>query len=776
MPADTLERPRFVEGQYIGADDLDAIVAYHRARQAEHQLAAHTWGIASGLELIERPDPAGGIEVWLQPGYATDGYGRALIVRSAARLGIDQLRGRPSGNYRVWLNYRETPQQAIRPGYGVCPCDGDAFARAAEGYEILITGELRLDEREGGVQYGGALRADARLVRRILDPEGPFLCDASVPEQAAHPRGARARWLVPVGLVRWNEAQGRLVAMDDPGRKGSRLARRYIGTVAESLYAADGVLRLRRRLAQPPPGTADSEVEQTCARGAMRDTDVQLTDERPVFEDLVWVEGHLRLLGDARIWGGRIEFRDEQGGDGGRPLALRARANTLAPQAGGDLEVLLGSQADGSNRLVVGTLGAGGTVNGRFVVTSAGRVAIGTNQPAAGLSLDVRGPIGVPAGDARLRLLGSEIRDDANGRLLLSSGGSTIAMPDPADNVAIGVTDPAPGLKLDVRGAIGIPAGDARLRLLGSEMRDDGQGRLLLSSGGGTIATADPTDRVVIGALDPAPGLKLDVRGDLGRVDGPATLHLWASTVGDLGDGILRIRSGGATVAFDGADRIGIGTTAPDRAVTVQGAAGTYLNVRADNGVHEVLLGADGNGGIVSTMTNHDLQLRAGGNNTRVTVKADGRVGIGTAAPAALLHLNGAAVKPGGGAWGMSSDERLKTDIQPITGALDRLLRLRGVSFAWRDPERAEGRALRETGFLAGEVEAVFPDWVETGADGYRIVGVRGFEAMVVEALRELRAENAALRKRLEALEQQGRRDAPRRPGKRSGRANDAPS
>src|SRR5262249_9801977 len=31
-----------------------------------------------------------------------------------------------------------------------------------------------------------------------------------------------------------------------------------------------------------------------------------------------------------------------------------------------------------------------------------------------------------------------------------------------------------------------------------------------------------------------------------------------------------------------------------------------------DGGAQEVLLGADGAGGIVSTMTNHDLQLRAG--------------------------------------------------------------------------------------------------------------------------------------------------------------------
>lgn len=84
---------------------------------------------------------------------------------------------------------------------------------------------------------------------------------------------------------------------------------------------------------------------------------------------------------------------------------------------------------------------------------------------------------------------------------------------------------------------------------------------------------------------------------------------------------------------------IGIGAN-PDRQLTVQSAStGAYINVKASNGAQEVLLGADANGGIISTMTNHDLQLRAGGNNTRMIIKADGRVGIGSNAPNAKLFV-----------------------------------------------------------------------------------------------------------------------------------------
>jgi hypothetical protein len=65
------------------------------------------------------------------------------------------------------------------------------------------------------------------------------------------------------------------------------------------------------------------------------------------------------------------------------------------------------------------------------------------------------------------------------------------------------------------------------------------------------------------------------------------------------------------------------------------------MNIKGNNGAHEVLLGADGNGGVLSTMTDHDLQLRAGGNSTKMTVKANGNVGIGTTYPTAKLDVNG---------------------------------------------------------------------------------------------------------------------------------------
>lgn len=122
------------------------------------------------------------------------------------------------------------------------------------------------------------------------------------------------------------------------------------------------------------------------------------------------------------------------------------------------------------------------------------------------------------------------------------------------------------------------------------------------------------------------------------------------------------------------------------------------------------------------------------------------------------------AAKPGGGSWAATSDARLKSDVRPLAGALDQLLRLRGVTFRYTDPDPLKRPAGTHNGLIAQEVAKVFPAWVSEDKDGYLSVGSQGFEALAVEALRDLRAEkdieikalaleNAELRKRLEGIE-----------------------
>ena len=53
---------------------------------------------------------------------------------------------------------------------------------------------------------------------------------------------------------------------------------------------------------------------------------------------------------------------------------------------------------------------------------------------------------------------------------------------------------------------------------------------------------------------------------------------------------------------------------------------------------------------------------------------------------------------------------------------------------------------------IAQDVEKVIPQWVRMAGDGYREVEIHGFEALTVEALRELKSENDRLREEIADL------------------------
>jgi hypothetical protein len=124
---------------------------------------------------------------------------------------------------------------------------------------------------------------------------------------------------------------------------------------------------------------------------------------------------------------------------------------------------------------------------------------------------------------------------------------------------------------------------------------------------------------------------------------------------------------------------------------------------------------------------------------------------------ASLFLFGGVGAQPGGGSWANSSDRRLKKNIEPLSGALDRLLQLRSVTYEYIDPAAIHEPTGTQIGFIAQEVEPLFPNWVGEKADGMKFVAVKGFESLTVQALRELRAEKdaeiAALKKKITALE-----------------------
>ncbi|RYG61792.1 MAG: hypothetical protein EON60_02175 [Alphaproteobacteria bacterium] len=151
----------------------------------------------------------------------------------------------------------------------------------------------------------------------------------------------------------------------------------------------------------------------------------------------------------------------------------------------------------------------------------------------------------------------------------------------------------------------------------------------------------------------------------------------------------------------------------------------------------------------------------AGTESVRIT--SAGRVGIGTTAPATLLHVSGTLrvqngtvvtcnIGTGTGATSCTSDRRLKDHIANIPSALDKISKLNGVTFQWKAPDAPKGEHL---GVIAQDVEKVFPQAVDTMETGYKTVDYAILVSPLIEAVKELKAQNEKLTRDVEALRKQ---------------------
>ena len=87
------------------------------------------------------------------------------------------------------------------------------------------------------------------------------------------------------------------------------------------------------------------------------------------------------------------------------------------------------------------------------------------------------------------------------------------------------------------------------------------------------------------------------------------------------------------------------------------------------------------------------------------------------------------------------SDDTLKTNVQVIDGALGRVEAIRGVTF-----DRIEDGST-STGVIAQELEAVLPEAVKTDETGLKHVAYGNITGLLIEAVKELSAQVAELKK-----------------------------
>lgn len=208
--------------------------------------------------------------------------------------------------------------------------------------------------------------------------------------------------------------------------------------------------------------------------------------------------------------------------------------------------------------------------------------------------------------------------------------------------------------------------------------------------------------------------------------------------------------SGNGDSYFDGGN-VGIGTVTPAFRLEVASAgAGDGMRVNSADGSQLFRVAETSGGSCVAIISNYDgdpgVKLRGSG----VSYFTGGNVGIGDSTPANILEVQqGSSTDPIADAWTVYSSRRWKSDIATITGALDKVEQLRGVTYRSKDNNHPG------IGLIAEEVGKVIPEVVayeENGTDAKSIDYAR-LVAVLIEAVKELRKDNELLKARIGVLE-----------------------
>jgi hypothetical protein len=316
--AEEIERVNYYQLEYLGAEDFKAEQAYHRDMRRRHNVAHHLWGIVTGLEIVEIAKGSGtGYDVYVQPGFAIDGFGREIIVTAPHKLDAVDFRALETGKYGVWIAYREQLDTPPAAGYAACT-DDEQNKRVREEFRIVVDPK---PPTHPPVIVGG------KVAVRKSDPAAPTAPvvipdDESVPYQD-FPED-RERWLIRLGTVSWKK-EGQFFDGTIPAEL-LREGRMYTGIVAENLLSP-----VAKPFLRPRDFTAGKEDDADFAEVQGR----------------LQVDGRIVAKKDIYLHGGRLWLQLPNGSDDNAPQWIHRK-----PPAGPiayDLRVNIGPKTTPPN-------------------------------------------------------------------------------------------------------------------------------------------------------------------------------------------------------------------------------------------------------------------------------------------------------------------------------------------------------------------------------------------------------------------------------------------
>lgn len=362
--------------------------------------------------------------------------------------------------------------------------------------------------------------------------------------------------------------------------------------------------------------------------------------------------------------------------------------------------------------------------------------------------------------------------------------------------------------------ATGLQVYDTDLNLLyyynGSTWASVATGANYWTSAGGNIYNNTGTN---IGLGTTTPGDKLEVNGNI-RLTNTATILAGPSTVGSAysvtvraGDPYVPVGGSGGSVNILATNNMpsggsGYGNLGPSGNINITSGsgyntAGGNINITAGqtscwsltgNSHSDVniqgganLVAADAasiniqGGGTVgvgcptANANGGNMIIRSGigtGSGTQGNIQLlNGNVGIGTAAPSSKLEvcgntriigtLNVSSTVTSSSGITCPSDLRYKKNIAPLYNPIERLMLVNAVQYNWRTEEfpNMNFNDKPQTGFIAQDLEKIFPEMVFTDDAGYKSVDYSRLTPLLVETIKEQQKEIKEIAARLTEVE-----------------------
>jgi len=403
-----------------------------------------------------------------------------------------------------------------------------------------------------------------------------------------------------------------------------------------------------------------------------------------------------------------------------------------------------------------------GTVDGASGGNINSKVSIGPGHTNTGVDAFVAGVNNVATGDSST--IGGGSNNKARGKYSVVGGGGGPANPPffSDSNSAIGDWSTISGGGRNIASGEGATVSGGETNIANGNVATVGGG--FNNEANGVYSTVPGgRDNIALGEDSFAAGQNAEALHD----------HSFVWSDGSFGDFVSTADN---QFLIGASGRVGIGTNSPNEKLTVAGSmevgtsAGDYQHLRIGGGNSSGFLYGSypfyGDGINIGYNFYADAasthRINFGGSTSRLSlgygeigmyvgtldanaypsllaiyINGFGNVGIGTA-PSYKLDVAGQAHAS---TFLSSSDIRLKKNFQPLTNVLEKIEKIRGVSFDWNETYEKMGRSTghREIGVITQEVEKAFPELITTwGDEKYRAVDYGRLSAVLIEAVKEL--------------------------------------